>query len=45
MQNRGVSKTLAHSGPKTYSEFWAIQNQRYTQNGSRTLSKIYDGAL
>ena len=47
IQNPGISKTLAHSEPETYSESWAIQNPGIFRTGPilRTLSNIYHGAL
>ena len=31
-QNTGISKTLAHSEPQTFSESWDIQNWGHTHN-------------
>ena len=47
IQIPGISKTLAHSEPETYSESWAIQNLGIFRTGGilRSLSNISNGAL
>ena len=40
-QNPGISKTLVHSEPQTYSESWAIQNPGIFRSEREAYSEIY----